>query len=245
MGSLTSADPQRIACALAVSSLLAASAHARPIVLADGTTVMGEYGAGTMTEVQAFYAPNYRHSVGGGRLSLNSHVTQGTDTGGGGHSHGGPTTSNQSSPTHDITYLRLNFLPKRWNMESAQANLSAWGSFGTVRLGDSGDNWFAWNFGGQFDYETRRVYASLRTDLYEASVFKHRIDTVQLGIAPYKHDYNRLAVWFLVQGRQYAGDSLHEGTEVSALVRLFRRKAWIEAGLTTDGKAQAMLMVNF
>lgn len=243
MNDLTNAHPQRIACMVAVLGMLASSAHARPIVLADGTTIMGEYGAGTMTEVQVFYAPNYRHSVGGGRLSLNSHVNQGASTGG--HSHGSPSTQNQSSATHDINYLRLNFLPKRWNMESAQANLSAWGSLGTVRLGGSGDNWFAWNVGGQFDYETRRVYAALRTDLYEASVLKHRIDTVQLGIAPYKHDYDTLAVWFVVQARQYAGDSLHQGTEVSALLRLFKRKAWIEAGVTQDGKAQAMLMVNF
>ena len=94
------------------------------------------------------------------------------------------------------------------------------------------------------DYETRRVYSSLRTDLHHSNVFEHRIDTLQLGIAPYEHDFDTLATWFVVQGRQYTG-GIHEGTEWALLLRLFKRGAWIEAGVTDDGKLQAMAMVNF
>jgi hypothetical protein len=197
--------------------------YAKPIAFADGTTVMGEYGAGTMTEVQAFYAPSFRYSIGGGHLSLNS---------------------SENDDTRDITYARLNYLPKRWNMEAAQANLFVWGSLGRAHMGETGDNEFAWNAGGQVDYETRRVYASLRSDLHESSAYSHRIDTLQLGIAPYRHDYATLAVWFVVQARQYTG-GLYDGTECAALVRLFKRNAWVEAGLTQDGHLQAMLMFNF
>ena len=60
-----------LSIALTLGSALVC-AHAKPIAFADGTTVMAEYGAGTMTEVQAFYAPTFRYSVGGGHLSLNS-----------------------------------------------------------------------------------------------------------------------------------------------------------------------------
>ena len=126
-----------------VAGSLLASANAKPIAFADGTTVMGEYGAGTMTEIQAFYAPTFRYSVGGGHLSLNSDI---------------------DDSTRDITYARLNYLPKRWNLESAQANVFVWGSIGRAHIGETGDNQFAWNVGGQLDYETRRVYGSLRTD---------------------------------------------------------------------------------
>lgn len=198
-------------------------AHAKPIAFADGTTAMAEYGAGTMTEVQAFYAPTFRYSLGGGHLSLNSDV---------------------NDNTRDITYARLNYLPKRWNFESAQANTFVWGSIGRAHIGETGDNQFAWNVGGQIDYETRRVYGSLRTDLHEASAYSHRIDTLQLGIAPYQHDYETLAVWFVVQAREYTGD-LFEGTEWAALIRLFKHNAWVEAGATREGKLQAMLMFNF
>jgi hypothetical protein len=212
----------RIAYAIAISGALTSLVHAKPIAFADGTTVMAEYGAGTMTEAQVFYAPTFRYSVGGGHLSLNSDV---------------------SDATRDISYLRLNYLPKRWNLEAAQANVFIWGSAGRAHIGDSGDNQFAWNVGGQFDYETRRLYASLRTDLHEASAYSHRIDTLQLGVAPYKHDYDTLAVWFVLQARQYTG-GLHDGTEWAALVRLFKRNAWLEAGSTHEGKLQAMLMFN-
>ena len=217
------AQLRRMACVLALFGLPAVQAMAKPIAYAHGTTVMAEYGAGTMTEVQVFYAPTFRYSIGGGHLALNSDV---------------------NDNTRDYTYLRINYLPKRWNFESAQANVFVWGSLGRARIGETRENQVAWNIGGQFDYETRRIYASLRTDQYEANAYSHRIDTLQLGVAPYKHEYDRLAVWFVLQARDYTG-GLHEGTEVAALVRLFKRNTWVEAGLTQDGKLQAMLMFNF
>ena len=66
----------RVAQAIAsiAACAMAAAAHAKPIAFAHGTTVMGEYGAGTMTELQAFYAPTFRYSLGGGHLSLDSDV---------------------------------------------------------------------------------------------------------------------------------------------------------------------------
>jgi hypothetical protein len=201
----------------------AANVSAKPIAFADGTTVMAEYGAGTMTEIQAFYAPSFRYSIGGGHLSLNSA---------------------ENDDTRDITYARFNYLPKRWNFESAQANVFVWGGLGSAHVGATGDDQLALNVGGQLDYETRRVYASLRTDYYDAAAFSHRIDTLQLGIAPYEHDYETLAVWFVVQAREYTGQ-LYEGTEWAGLIRLFKHNAWLEAGATHEGKLQAMIMFNF
>ena len=46
--------------------LAAPVAMAKPIAFARGTTLMAEYGAGTMNEFQVFYAPRYWWSVGGG-----------------------------------------------------------------------------------------------------------------------------------------------------------------------------------
>lgn len=213
----------RAASAAAILVALAGTGEAKPVAFAGGTTAMTEYGAGTMTEVQVFHAPTYRYSLGGGHLSLDSAM---------------------NDDTREITYLRVNFLPKRWNLESAQANAFVWGGLGRARTGEGSGSQSAWNVGGQFDYETRRVYASLRTDLHESSAFSHRLDTLQLGVAPYEHEYDSWALWFVIQGRQYTG-RLSEGTEWAALIRLFRRNAWIEAGATREGKLQAMLMVNF
>jgi hypothetical protein len=211
------------ATTLLAAMLLSGHVHAKPIAFNDGTTVMAEYGAGTMNELQLFHAPRYFYSVGGGYLELKSDTDE---------------------RTRYITYARLNYLLKRWNREAAQGNVFAWGGVGSGRTGESDEREATWNTGLQLDYETRRVYASLKTDLFDSSAFTNRIDTLQLGLAPYQHDYDDLATWFVIQGRRITGE-IHEGTEWSLLLRLFKGGAWIEAGATTDGKLQAMAMFNF
>jgi len=198
-------------------------ATAKPIAFAHGTTVMGEYGAGTMEEVQVFYAPRYFYSVGGGHLALESDI---------------------DGRSRDVTYARFNYLVKRWNREDSQANVFAWGGVGRARLSESAGDETAWNAGVQLDYETRRIYSSLKTDLFEGASFSNRVDTLQLGIAPYEHDYDSIATWFVVQGRHITG-GIHDGTEVAFMLRLFKGPVWVEAGATTDGKLQAMAMFNF
>lgn len=206
-----------------LGALLSPDSIAKPIAFAGGTTAMVEYGAGTMEEAQIFYAPSHRYSVGAGYLKLDSDV---------------------DGRERSIAYARANVLLKRWNLEAAQANVFAWGGAGSASGNDFGGNVFAGTAGAQADYETRRVYASLKTDFYDSSEFTHRIDTLQLGVAPYEHEYDQVAVWLLVQGRTYTGD-LYRGTEWAALVRVFKGSVWLEAGVTEDGKLQSMLMVNF
>jgi hypothetical protein len=216
-------NPMKIALAGLVLAGTGVMAQAKPIAFAHGTTMMAEYGAGTMNEAQVFYAPKYFLSVGGGYLELESDI---------------------DGRRREITYARANYLAKRWNLASAQANVFAWGGAGQAYVSESNDHVFAWNAGAQADYETRRVYASLKTDQHRGAGFSNRIDTLQLGIAPYQHDFDTLATWFVVQGRNYTG-GIHDGTEWALLLRLFKRGAWVEAGATTDGKLQAMAMVNF
>jgi hypothetical protein len=199
------------------------SAIAKPIAYAEGTTVMAEYGAGTMVEAQVFYAPRYDFSVGGGHLEF---------------------ASDETTAVRLINYARLNYLAHRWNLDDAQANIFIWGGLGSATGNTFSGTLLDENAGAQADYETRRVYASLKSDLQRSSAFSHRVDTLQLGIAPYKHDYGDLATWFVVQGRQYTG-GIHRGIDAALLLRLFKGGAWVEAGVTNDGKLQAMAMFNF
>jgi len=197
--------------------------QAKPIAFANGTTIMAEYGAGTMEELQAFYAPVYWLSFGPGYLRLDS---------------------DELTRTREIRYLRANYLVHRWNLDDAQANVFAWGGLGTATGTGFRGSELDREAGFQADYETRRVYASLVSDLHESAAYSHRVDTVQLGVAPYAHDYGDLAVWFVLQARSYTGQ-LHAGTEWAGLVRLFKGGAWLEAGLTGEGKPQLMMMFNF
>lgn len=201
----------------------AGAADAKPIAYANGWSLMGEYGAGTMTEGQLFYAPTHWLSLGGGMIRLEDE--------------------------HDrfdrrIEYARVNVLLERWNLPAAQGNLFAWGGAGRATGSDFDGAVATANAGFQADYETRRVYASARSDLHYSREFSHRIDTLQLGWAPYAHDYESVATWLLLQLRDYTGD-LYSGVEPALLVRLFKGPAWVEAGATIDGHLQAMVMFNF
>jgi hypothetical protein len=205
-------------------ALLALSplAMAKPIAFAKGKTVMAEYGAGTMNEFQAFYAPTYWGSVGVGWTELQS-----TD----------------GETRRSFTYLRGNLLAHRWNLPAAQANVFVWGGLGQAS-GNDFDAELSREAGVQFDYETRRVYASFKADLQESEHTSNRIDTLQLGWAPYEHEYDTLATWIVLQGRNYTG-GIYDGTETALLLRLFKGGTWVEFGATTDRKLQAMVMFNF
>src|SRR3984957_18597957 len=127
----------RLCIGLCVLVAVAAPAMAKPIAFADGTTVMAEYGAGTMREVQVFYAPRIDYSVGGGHVDFTSDVD--------GH-------------TEHITYARLNWLAHRWNLDAAQANVFVWGGGGSATGNTFTGSRIAGNAGLQADYETRRIY---------------------------------------------------------------------------------------
>ena len=217
---------RRIAWALALAvpfAALSPDVGAKPIAFADGTSLMAEYGGNTMREAQLFYAPRFDLSLGGGHVRLASDI---------------------DGRRREISYARVNYLPKRWNMEAAQANVFIWAGLGRATLSERPGAVWAHNLGAQFDYETRRIYVSAKTDLQRSSAFSHRIDTLQLGFAPYAHEYDSLATWLLLQGRTYTGN-LHDGPEAAVLLRLFKRNKWLEAGVTSDGKLQAMFMLNF
>jgi hypothetical protein len=214
--------PRVRAALLLVALAVPAVTLGKPIAFAHGTTVMAEYGAGTMEELQVFYAPRYFLSAGPGYLRMESDI---------------------DGRKLEVAYARLNYLVKRWNLDEAQANIFAWGGGGGAHIDDRSDA-FAWNAGVQLDYETRRVYVSAKSDYHDSRDFSRRIDTLQLGLAPYEHDYENLATWFVVQARGYTGE-VHDGIEWALLLRLFKGGAWVEAGATTDGKLQAMVMFNF
>ena len=226
-------------CAVALSGF--EGAQAKPIAYARGSTAMFEYGGGGMLESQMFYAPRFNYSFGLSALRLEN--TRGT---------------------RDQAVARANYLVRRWNLPSAQGNLFGYAGigaarthyrFGSVRGADGQQNrpanasGFASSAGWQADFETRWFYSSARMDWNHALSQSYRIDTTQLGLAPYAHGYQDWATFFLLQARHFQGEigaeKIESGVELAALVRLFRGNFWLEAGVTDRGKPQAMLMMNF
>jgi hypothetical protein len=213
---------QALACGLL---LLLANQEllAKPIAFAKGTSLMLEYGGGTMTETQIFYAPKYWYSAGVGTIQFDLA---------------------DNTTKERVNYVRVNGLVKRWNLPAAQANVFVWGGVGSAYSNAFSGSETAWNYGAQVDYETRKIYASLRTDWQNADSFKHHTNTLQLGIAPYEHDYDTLATWFVLQARSY-DKPLYDGIETALLLRFFKKGTWVEAGMTNEKKLQAMAMFNF
>lgn len=203
--------------------LVAGPLAAKPIAFQNGRTLMYEYGAGTMHEAQGFYAPRYWYSVGAGYLRLDQEDGQ---------------------FSRDITYARLNYLVKRWNLPNAQANVFISGGLGGAWGSDFDGTRFEQNAAAQADYETLRFYSSLKTDWQHSSAFTHNVDTLQLGVAPYPHRYDGIATWIIGQARHYTG-GLYDGVETALLLRLFKGPVWFEAGVTADRKIQSMIMFNF
>jgi hypothetical protein len=203
------------------------AAPAKPIAFQDGWTAMAEYGTDTMREAQLFYAPRYWWSGGASATKI---------------------MAADGSFEREMPGVQANYLVKRWNLPSAQANVFAWAGLASARGFDAGGERFsgvaAQKLGAQADYETRTVYASAKTDWFHSSRFTHRVDTLQLGVAPYEHDYDELAVWFVVQARRINGGVMG-GTEWIPMVRLFKGNFWIEGGANRDGRAQLMVMMNF
>ena len=104
----------RLTFAGGISALLWAPCGARPIVFADSTTVIAEYREDAISELQVFYAPAHNWSVGVGHFEVEA---------------------DDLYTSHSMTYLRANLLAKRWNLESAQANIFVWGGFGGANMG--------------------------------------------------------------------------------------------------------------
>lgn len=213
----------------AVAALLFAGppANAKPIAFQNGWTAMAEYGAGTMSEAQTYYAPQFSYSIGAGHLRLDA---------------------DDGHFSRDITYVRTNALLKRWNLPKAQANIFAFGGLGRATGSDFTGSETVGQAGVQADYETLRQYYSAKSEIHHATAFTHRIDTLQVGFAPYAHRYDGVATWIVAQGRTYTG-GIYDGVEGAVLLRLFAARrwgsVWFEAGPTFDGKLQAMTMVNF
>lgn len=209
--------------ALAAITLLATAsspAFARPVTYAGGHVLVLSHQP-TLDQWRYTHSPSFRWSVSVGGLRAD---------------HLGETQS------LDVDYLRAARLLYRWNLPEAQANAFLWGGIGQTRSG-KGDG-LGRHVGLQLDYETRRIYTALVSELHEGDGWSHRFDTVMLGWSPHPHDVDRMASWVVLKGMHTSNtdDSRLKGALV---LRFFTTRWWLEAGADEDGRPLANLMVNF
>ncbi len=148
----------------------------------------------------------------------------------------------QQNQTASSVWPQLGFLLKRWNMDAAQANIYFFGGMGVQDF--RGSQALIGSLGAQADYETRRIYTSIRgeTLLSTLDAHSHRV-TAKAGIAPYLADYDQLNTWIIGVVSYRPGTD--EVVRFAPALRFFYSRYFLEAGSTFTGKWFVNLMTHF
>jgi hypothetical protein len=146
----------------------------------------------------------------------------------------------------EISYARVNYLVKRWNLESAQAKRFPPGAALAMRTqAKSSSRCLRGTPAPNSTMRRRRIYGSLKTDLFESSAFSHRIDTLQLGIRALQT--RRRHARHLVRDPGPPVHRPHSRRHRVGLVVAPVQEGCVGRGWRNyhDGKLQAMAMFNF
>jgi len=130
-------------------------------------------------------------------------------------------------PSVHADTAQLNYLLKRWNKQSEQANLYFKSGVGVAYKSNEFEP--AAFAGLAADWETRRYFIGYENRFFYAdelqSFAKHQ---ARIGIAPYIGDYGDLHTWLMLQADYDAGEE-HKFT-LTPLVRLFKGSSLVEGG---------------
>lgn len=141
-----------------------------------------------------------------------------------------------------FTGLQHNWLLKRWNLPSAQANVYA--GLGAGAAGEAGDGAAPAGLGFlRADYETRRIYAALDAKWVESADVSRGVFSAAVGIAPYKAEFDQLNTWLIVLAEHVTG--MEEKLEIIPKVRFFKGPYFLELGSTLTGKPVVNFMIHF
>ena len=143
--------------------------------------------------------------------------------------------------------VQLNYLVKRHNMPTSQANLYLKGGLG-MAYGDlglpDGETQPAAFTDIAFDWESRRYFTSYETRAYYArDIDKFLRQKARVGIAPYLGDYDDVHSWLMLQVDHITG----EGDRISftPLVRMFKNEYLGEVGISNKGEVLFNLIIRF
>ena len=103
---------------------------------------------------------------------------------------------NLTTPTHiSLYFAQLNHRLKRWYFFDAQANIYSILALGTTANIDS----LIPCARLLLDYENRRFFSSIQAETMHWNDKSFLRVQSRLGLAPYKHKFNSVATWFMLQ----------------------------------------------
>ena len=138
--------------------------------------------------------------------------------------------------------LQHNWLLKRWNLPSAQANVYA--GVGAGLAGEVGNGASPAGIGFfRADYETRRVYTAFDAKLVESADVSRGVFSVAVGIAPYKAEFDELNTWLILQVEHVT--DMDDKLDIIPKVRFFKGPYFLELGSTLSSKPVVNFMIHF
>lgn len=141
-----------------------------------------------------------------------------------------------------FTGLQHNWLLKRWNLPSAQANVYA--GLGGGLAGEVGGGASPGGIGFfRTDYETRRIYTAFDAKWVESDDVSRGVFSAAVGIAPYKAEFDQLNTWLILQVEHVTG--MEDELDIIPKVRLFKGQYFLELGSTLRGQPIVNVMIHF
>jgi hypothetical protein len=198
--------PYQLFFCLALTSMAALPAPAKPLSYVGGTMVMQENDE-TGNTLTADYTFNPHFALG---------LYAKRDIGGKEFYTLGP---------------QLNTLIKRWNLPAGQGNVFSMTGVGMARQGSNSQPaaWLAF----LADYETRRVFFSYEPRLtYSGDIETAFWQRAQVGFAPYLANYDHLNTWLLLRFDHHPAKDGH--FVVTPMIRFFYKTIWLEAGYSSN-----------
>ncbi len=208
-----------MSCLLAVA--WASTAQARPVSYPGGITWM-QMNDMDSHSVHLHYSPTAKYSIG-----YKGEYFRGEDW----QFHG----------------AQLNYLVKRWNKPSEQANLYLKGAAG-LAYSDyqsfDGETSAAASIGIAADWETRRWFISYENRYLNAgNIDEFFNQKARVGVAPYIGDYGDIHTWLMLQVDH--NPSSQDEITFTPLVRLFKGEYLAEAGVSDKGDVLFNWVIRF
>lgn len=214
---------ERAGVAVAVAASLwwapgAVSAH--PVSFKGATMLMGGFEPGRY-DVQTNYTFSKHLAIGASYLRIDHGINAAT-----------------------FALPQLNWLLKRWNNPSSQANIYLYAGVGYRN--DRGHNSIGGLVGGEADYESRRFYTSVQhQSLLSENEGRFHRSVAKVGVAPYLADFHQPSLWFIGKGEYASYDTQDHGFSFSPGLRLLYRNLFLEAGSSFRGRWYTNVMVVF
>ena len=130
--------------------------------------------------------------------------------------------------------FRTTYLLKRENTQDSQGNLYVTGNLSTKSSSH-------YNYGIHGDWETRRIFTSFSLIDKNTNVRDYMESELQIGIAPYKGEYNDLHTWIMLKSKK---DSINDRWDTYPFIKFFRGDFLIEIG-TDDSHWDIHYMMRF